>query len=272
MGDKAYSLFKFSCGGYFSGWNEFKIDVDGDTYTASLVDKLAGQTEFAREITESELTAFERCLQDAGVQDWFCHYNNWMVLDGTQWEMEYEGMPYSGSNSYPSGFFQLVDYLADHFDCECFRFEDDLEEESEDQDTEQPELWDPYLNPLSHIAEYAHLVRDPETDTIEDDEEELAEYGVVAKQMRHDFDVLVGIEPKFKNYMEIVDEGGAPKGSEAMRECDPGSFDADTLVAMMIYIYREDRFCGYQEHFRDYVKDGTFKRWLDRLSCLVKMD
>lgn len=276
MGEATYNVFSFGLGGFFDGWHEFKIEKRDQGYVATLESMRDGDGDFTRPITDSMIDDFESFLRGIGVDNWFCHYNNWNVLDGTQWDMSYETTEYSGSNEYPEGFFALTQYLADNFGCACFACEDDEEDESDDEGFE---TWDgPYPNPLRHIAEYASLVCDPSYDaqklkeglsTAEELEEEQVEYKSVADQMRHDLDVLVGIETKFRNYMELVEQGGAPQESEAMRDCDVSQFDADTLVAMMIYIYREDRWCGYQEHFLDYVKDGTFKKWLDRLGELV---
>lgn len=277
MSKAGYNVFAFSCGGFFEGYREFKIDKVGEDYIASLESVRDKEGDFARQISDSKFEDFESFLDEIGVEGWFCHYNNRWVLDGTQWHMSYEMTDYSGSNAYPKGFFALARYLADNFGCACFAYEND--EEGEEPTEEELAAWgDPYANPLRHIAEYADWVCDPSYDaqklkeglaTAEELEEEQDEYKSVAGQMRHDFDVLVGIETRFRNYMELVEQGGAPQGSEAMRDCDVSQFDADTLVAMMIYIYREDRWCGYQEHFLDYVEDGTFKKWLDRLGELV---
>lgn len=277
MSKARYNVFTFGLGGFFDGWHEFKIEKGDQGYIATLESMRDGDGGFTRPITDSMFDDFESFLRVIGVDNWFCHYNNWNVLDGTQWDMSYEMTEYSGSNEYPEGFFALAQYLADNFGCACFACEGD--EEGDDGD-EEFEAWErPYSNPLRHIAEYSSWVCDPKFDarrireghvTPEELEEERAEYERIAHQMRHDLDVLVGVEPRFKNYVELADEGGAPQGSEAMRECDISRFDADTLVAMMIYVYREDRWCGYQEHFLDYVKNGTFKKWLDRLGDLLQ--
>ncbi len=252
MPESGYDIFTFSCGGFFEGWHEFRVEDHDSSFTAVLEDKRAGEPVYTRRMTKSEVDGFEQRIDAIGVPDWFCHYDNWRVLDGTQWEMSYHGDECSGSNTFPEGFSKLVRYLADDFGCECFRGYEGLEKEFGA---------DP--NPIEHIAAYAMRLPDRPEDECE------AEYRKLHHEMLRDFDALVRAEPRFVNYMELVEKGGAPMGSETMRECDVSTLDADTIVAMLIYIYREDRFCGYQEHFLEYLKDGTFKRWLDRLEELV---
>lgn len=269
----SYTIFAFDCGGFFYGRHEFRIDeVDGE-YIASLESMPGSDDDFSCKLSDYELRGFKVFMDEIGVNEWFCHYNNWGMLDGTQWGMQRLGAPpVSGSNAFPKGFSAFTRYLANHFGCECFRSGDDADEEL-------TEGWEyPYANPLAHIAEYADYVCDPVSDsrrlreghvTAEELEEEQAGYESVWHQMLHDIDVLVGLEPKFTDYMNLVKQAGVPDGSEAMREFDISGLDADTIVAMVIYIYRADRWCGYQEHFLNYVKDGTFKRWLDRLNTLL---
>lgn len=277
MGENGYNVFTFTCGGFFDGWDELRIEDRDGTHIASLVDRRGGDVLYERELSKEEMRSFEDFLQRAGVPKWFCHYNDWHVLDGTQWEMKYCGIEHSGSNAYPEGFIALTDYLADHFGCECFRCEDILEYSEE----EKSDTWSPYPTPLFHIAEYANYVGDPEPNpnalcgglpSPDDIEEEHRRNIEVADQLRHDFDILVGIEPKYVGYMEIVEKAGVPMGSKAMIGFDVSKLGAETIVAMMIFIYREDRFCGYQERFLECVEDGTFKRWLDRLSDLIGKD
>ena len=155
------------------------------------------------------------------------------------------------------GFYFNAELLAeevDEFDCGCFR---DYEGSEREFGTSP--------DSIGHIAAYAKRFPGcPES--ADEAEENEREYREMHHEMLRDFDALVRAEPRFVNYMELIEKGGVPTGSEAMRECDISAFDGDTIVAMLIYIYREDRFCGYQEHFLEYLKDGTFKRWLNRLA------
>lgn len=252
-----YDIFTFGCGSFFDGWNEFRIEEHDGAFAVTLVDRRANEPIYTRKLTRTQMDDFERNLDAIEVRGWFCHYDNWRILDGTQWEMSYQGDEYCGSNAFPEGFTKLVRYLADEFDCECFR------------DYEEPEReFGTGPDPIGHIAGYAS--RFPGRPESVDDVEEIEhEYRKMRREMLRDLDALVRIEPKFVNYAELVEKSGAPLESEAMREFDISSLDADTIVAMLIYIYREDRFCGYQEHFLDYLKDGIIRRWLNRLEELV---
>ncbi len=254
MPESGYDIFTFSCGGFFEGWHEFRIEDHDSSFTAVLEDKRAGEPVYTRKMTKSEVDRFGRRIDAIGVHEWFCHYDNWRVLDGTQWKMSYHGDECSGSNAFPEGFSKLVRYLADEFDCGCFRDYEGSERE-----------FGTGPDSIGHIAAYAKRFPGcPES--ADEAEENEREYREMHHEMLRDFDALVRAEPRFVNYMELIEKGGVPTGSEAMRECDISAFDGDTIVAMLIYIYREDRFCGYQEHFLEYLKDGTFKRWLNRLA------
>lgn len=257
MPEDEYDIFTFSCGGFFDSWYEFRIEDRDGAFTAVLEDRRASEPAYTRKLTREQVCDFERNLDAIGVPSWFCRYDNWHVLDGTQWEMTYHGDGYYGSNAFPEGFSKLVRYLADDLDCECFR----RYEGSEREFGTGPE-------PIGHIAAYA--MRFPgRPESVEDVEEIERECRKMHHEMLRDLDALVRIEPRFTSYMELVEKGGAPMGSEAMHDFDVSSLDADTIVAMLIYVYREDRFCGYQEHFLDYLKDGTIRQWLNRLSELV---
>lgn len=257
MPEDEYDIFTFSCGGFCNDWHEFRIEKRDGVFTVMLEDKRASGPIYTRKLTKTQLGDFERSLDAIGIPGWFCHYDNWHVLDGTQWEMTYHGDEYSGSNAFPEGFTKLMRYLADEFDCECFRGHEGSEKEL-----------GAGPDPIGHIAAYASRL--PARPEDEDEAKEIdAECRKLHREMLRDLDALVRAEPRFVNYMKLVEKGGVPMGAEAARECNVSSFDADTIAAMLIYIYREDRFCGYQEHFLEYLKDGTIRRWLNRLEELV---
>lgn len=88
-------------------------------------------------------------------------------------------------------------------------------------------------------------------------------------QMLRDLDMLVHRKPELIDYQEIIERSGIGFSLDEMRAADLSNIDADTILAMMAYIYRADRSCGYQEHFRVCIQDGTFKRWLARLVDLI---
>lgn len=267
MDQDRYTVFSFSCGGFFAGSNSVRIEKVGDKYEASAFEMFADEPTRTFEMSEDDVRDLEKQLRAFGVDEWFSRYWNHNVLDGTQWDMEYEGRELYGSNSFPANFAKLSSYLADRFECPGIEIEDGLEKEF-------PDCHDP----IAHIAEYYSWMGDPsdklERERIESlDHEELEEERKALDrthmQMLSDLDKLVRIKPELIDYKDIVERSGIGFSLDEMRNADISCVDADTIVAMMIYIYRADRFCGYQEHFLECMKDGTFKRWLGRLAELV---
>lgn len=267
MGQDRQTVFSFSCGGFFAGSNNVKIERIGDRYEATSFEMLADEPMSTFEMSEDDVRELEGQLRGFGVDEWFSRYWNHNVLDGTQWDMEFEGHEYCGSNSFPPNFAKLSGFLADRFECPGIEIEDATEGEF-------PDCHDP----ITHLADYCSWMGDPgdkrergrveslDPEELKDEREALERTHI---QMLNDLDKLVSRRPEFIDYMGIVERSGIGLGLEEMRSADLSGVDADTIVAMMIYIYRADRFSGYQEDFLECMKDGTFKRWLGRLAEFV---
>lgn len=267
MEQDRYTIFSFSCGGFFAGSNTVKIEKVGDRYEATAFEMFADEPTRTFEMSEEDVQGLERQLREFGIDEWFSRYWNYNVLDGTQWDMEFEGREYYGSNSFPPNFAKLSSFLADRFECPGVEIEGDIESQFPDDH-----------DPIAHIVDYYSWMGDPddklERERIESlDPEELEDERRALDrthiQMLNDLDKIVGRRPEFIDYKDIVEKSGIELRLEDMRRADLNSIDADTIVAMMIYIYRADRFCGYQEEFLECMKDGTFKRWLARLAELI---
>jgi hypothetical protein len=72
-------------------------------------------------------------LREVHIGEWHHSYNNWNVLDGTQWELTVEyndgrKLSYNGSNAYPFSFNRL---------CELMGFDESDEDEEEDDEDEE---------------------------------------------------------------------------------------------------------------------------------------
>lgn len=181
--------------------------------------------------------------------------------------MTLEGTEYHESNSFPKNFSRISNYISDKFDCPGLYIENAFENEF-------PE----HPDPITHIVDYYLWMGDP-SDKLERerteslDEEELEEERLRLQemhiQMLHDLDMLVRRMPEFADYQGIIERSGIGFGLDEMRSADLSDVDAVVILAMMIYIYRSDRFCGYQEHFQECMQDGTFKRWLVRLAEII---
>lgn len=267
MSQDRYTVFSFSCGGFFAGIHYVKIEKISDRYEGTAFEMFADEPMRAFELSEDDVREIENKLRSFGVDGWFSRYWNHNVLDGTHWDMELEGKECYGSNSFPPNFARLSSYLADRFECPGIEIEEDTERMFPDDH-----------DPIAHIVEYYSWMGDPddklERERIDSlDPEELEEERLALhrthRQMLNDLDKLVSRRPEFIEYRDIVEKSGIGPTLEEMRRADLSSVDADTIVAMMIYIYRADRFDGWSDNFLDCMKDGTFKRWLARLAELI---
>lgn len=247
-------IFSFSIGGFFEGRKELVITDTGDGLTASYSEMLHPEADRTFAVTEEDLSELEKALSDAGIERWFSHY--WSpVLDGTQWELNYGGRAYGGSNSYPEDFAALSAFLEERFGISGFEPEECFIERDGEHD------------PREHIALHRFSVGSPNTEEMDEEEleEREKEMRQAADDLRADLDVLVRMEPRFRSYDEILGDAGIDRSLDRMKSEDAKALDADAVIAMMIYIYRSDRWCGYSEDFLGCVSDGTFAKWLDAL-------
>lgn len=267
MRQDRYTIFSFSCGSFFAGNNTVKLEKIGDRYEATTFEVFADEPTRTFVMSEVDVRKLERQLRSFGIDEWFSRYCNHNVLDGMQWNMEFEDYEYYGSNSFPPNFAKLSKFLAERFACPGVEVEEDLEKDFPDS-----------LDPIAHIAEYYSWMGDPD-DKLErkriasldeeEPEEECLDLHRTHHQMLRDLDMLVLRRPELTDYRGIIERSGVGLSLAAMKDTELSDLDAITIVAMMIYIYRADRFDGWSDDFLKYIKDGTFKRWLARLAGLI---
>lgn len=268
MENDGYTVFSFSWGGFFANSHGFKIEETSEGYIGTETEMFADDPRRSFKVSERDVENLRMKLRNLGADEWFSRYENYNVLDGVQWGMTLDGTEHYGSNSFPPNFTSLSNYLAEKFDCPGLH----IEEAFEDSFPENPD-------PIAHIAEYHTWMGDP-NDKLEQkriaslDENELEEERLslnrTHSQMLHDLDILVRRKPELIDYQEIVEKSGVGFNLDEMRSADLSDLDAETILAMMIYIYRADRFDGWSENFLDCMQDGTFKRWLARLADLIE--
>lgn len=64
-------------------------------------------------------------------------------------------------------------------------------------------------------------------------------------------------------YGEILERNGLEWGSKSMREADVSSLDAQCIMALIMGAVRAERFCDGA--LLGFFKDGSIRRWLERL-------
>lgn len=106
-------IFVLEIGGFFQGRSELSIIDSGDALQGEIAPPW-GRPARHFAVGEDDLLALRDCLARIGIDSWRERYER-PVLDGTSWELEYDGRAYSGWNAYPEGFRDLQAFLADRF-------------------------------------------------------------------------------------------------------------------------------------------------------------
>lgn len=111
------TLFSFTCGGFFDGYSHIIIKAFSDSIVADRFTGLGNPERVSFPVTEEQITKLDDLLSHIGAKDWSSYWAP--VLDGTQWSMSFRdetGLHESdGSNAFPEGFDELVDFLAEEF-------------------------------------------------------------------------------------------------------------------------------------------------------------
>lgn len=108
MAGHAQNIFKFVCGGFFSGYWELEIFKSRDGYLATYSNTSYPELNDGDfDVTNIQMEKLERQLYASGIDDWYCHYFS-PILDGTQWEICALGESFSGSNAFSKGFDALA--------------------------------------------------------------------------------------------------------------------------------------------------------------------
>lgn len=68
-------------------------------------------------------------------------------------------------------------------------------------------------------------------------------------------------------YGEILERNGLEWGTKSMSEADVSSLDAQCVMALIMGAVRAERFCDGA--LLDFFKDGSIRRWLERLKEVV---
>lgn len=115
----APKIFSLEIGGFFQGHRSLTIEERDNRYSASCecfpYEVPASSFEIAGELVE----ALSRVLRKVGAAKWTAY--DAPVLDGTQWTLAFvdeDGLHTSyGSNAFPKGFGELVEFVALAFGC-----------------------------------------------------------------------------------------------------------------------------------------------------------
>ncbi len=106
----------FSIGGFFGGYETRTYSVVGDKVFMNVDHTLKDEKAPATiAFTKEE---FITGITELHIGEWKKSYSNPLILDGTQWELEFifcgktEPVRIDGSNSYPYNFNDLLDYLG----------------------------------------------------------------------------------------------------------------------------------------------------------------
>lgn len=263
--------FDFTYGWCFENWAEFKIYRERGKNLAALSERKNGaRTKRCFEISESGTQAIYDQLHGAGGEKWFCYYEpiRYIVMDGFSWHMKFDGVVYNGNNVIPKGFAKFSNYLAERFNCLSFIVGEDVIE----CEVNLKEDFDPRM----HIAGYSRKVCDPDEydDELQNNfftKQQIEEgYKSVSRQLRHDLDVLASQNPEIANYRDALTERNISPAMDSLLRLDAESLDAETILAMLLFVSRHDRLVEPESEFLQCIKNGTFKKWLSRYAELVE--
>lgn len=261
--------FEFSINGWFYGRYRLTIERVGNEYMGKFESFPNTGTVKEFPITKKQNEKLQKILNEIGVEEWFCHYEPFSayVCDGIQWEMRIDDLLYEGDNVFPDGFDFLARSLEHQFDGADFYAEDSFEEGN---------IYSESKTGFEHIAHYAHWIPESidEKDCIScwrfdfDDPEATAYLEDVQKQIKHDLDLLTKRHGWLINYTEALASRGIGLKARAIETVDPDELDAETIIAMLVYVMHFDR-ASNSDYFYTYLTNGVFARLLERLRVLL---
>ncbi len=267
-------LFEFSVGGFFGGHASIAIYAQkGGARVVqerfSYLDMVNPPDEPRREfeIPHSKLYKLREELSRIGIPDWYCHYNNFNVLDGSQWSLFYDGIRYEGSNAFPKGFDELRMFLKEEFDFQDLAgercYEDGLP-----LDMDAVDHIIAHAGDVSYFGSIDERLADGEIDE-EEAEVERAQFLSEPLRLEHDLRLVMRDYPAYCNYEIILENNGIKADMEELLDQDVSKLSAECIIAMMIALMIFDHMAAasnvYLNYFSSAIYDGTIAKWLNRL-------
>ena len=129
------SKITLEIGGFFGGYETRTIQLHGNQLHLQVEHTIMRKPSDFDIEPDCPLTKedFVEGLREVHIGEWHHSYNNWNVVDGTQWELTVEyndgrKLSFNGSNAYPFSFNRL---------CELMGFDESDEDEEEDDEDEE---------------------------------------------------------------------------------------------------------------------------------------
>ena len=268
MQTKPRTVFRFTCGGFFEGYDTAEVLETDAGYKLRCEHGPFDVRETTSDLPAGKVEKLRRYIDAEVNGKWYCRYEA-NVLDGTQWELFDGSLERYGSNLFPQGFGDLTCFLARELGCQGFdecgdAFETELDERQE----------------LEILAFYGFLLPDAECqedrgggddedDWDDEDGEEAAGTEMAARQLHHDLHLFLDRHPEYKDYGRILAENGMPLVVDQIKAHDVRDASPECIVAMVLAMSRADHFDGRSDVFGTCAKDGTFGRWLARLGAAL---
>lgn len=240
---------------YLKGVEIFNLHLDKDLERATRV-----------YVSDSQMQAFEQAMEEFAFEDRYTHYPNcdlrYMTLDGTSWVMSYNGRQIQGSNFAPEGLHELVVGLQKIFGVDdlpkCF----DYPEGFDAKDCPDSRI---FLDYEIYTCDPDGYCKDEEKEMEEELEEQNTRIDTASKDMLHDIRLYVERHPEVKDYASILQKNGIELDMEKMKAANVDRLNTECIMALFVVVSHMDHL-GDGEQFSEYFKDGTFRKWLERLS------
>ncbi len=270
MAEEKETLFRIRAGYYLGGGYAFEVVFDNSGIHAKSCSSIGYDGNggvSVIDLTFEEYDELEACLNCAGVNEWFCNYDaslaGYLVLDGVTWGLTYKDIDHSGSNYFPKGFSDVVDYLAEHFGCEGLKVYSDF-------------CTGGSYDPILHIVEDSCMAMGRESTM-----KLLRDLGRkrtfnpdifrrASRNLAHDLDLLAKDDSRFKDPRSVIEGKGIVPTITEIKALDAPNADPETIVAAMIFILTESRNNRSEDDFTKCIEDGTFERWIGALSDKIE--
>lgn len=246
---------------YLKGVEIFNLHLDKDLEKATRV-----------YVSDSQMQAFEQAMEGFASEDRYTHYPNcdlrYMTLDGTSWVMSYNGRQIQGSNFAPEGLHELVVGLQKIFGVDDLPKYLDYPEGFDAKDCPDSRI---FLDYEIYTCDPDGYYKDEEKEMEEELDEQNARIDAASKDMLHDIRLYAERHPEVKDYASILQKNGIEHDMEKMKTADVNCVNTECIMALFVAVSRMDHL-GDSNYFSECFKDGTFRKWLERLNDATRED
>lgn len=93
----------------------------------------------------------------------------------------------------------------------------------------------------------------------------LLKIGLGTSVVLHDIRLYAERHPEVKDYASILQKNGIERDMEKMKTADVNCVNTECIMVLLVAVSRMDHL-GDSGYFSECFKDGTFRKWLERLN------